>query len=164
LYIITEEPFVYTNGKGVGVTDHNVEPHTLGAKPYYVGVIEIRNDMKLSTINKYLVCITADTRDASDPKIKRRERILTTFSVGQSCLLEIRHNETPEATIDVKANVVRGSQGTEGHDVVLIAVREVDGRTYELGDIVCGQYTFNLSMRNIYQDRVPISGIQYQYE
>jgi hypothetical protein len=87
-----------------------------------------------NTVHIDLVRITADARDASYPEVKRRERILPTFSISQTGLLEIRHDKAAETAIDVKTNIVRDSQGTEGYYVVLVAVWEVDGGAYELGD------------------------------
>jgi len=82
------------------------------------------------------VCITTDTRDASDPKIKWRECIFTTFPISQTGLFEIGHNEAAKTAINVKPNFVRGGQSTKSYYVVLVAVWEVDGGAYELGDII----------------------------
>jgi hypothetical protein len=81
------------------------------------------------------VGITANTCDASDPEVKRRQHVLTTLSISQSGLLEIRHDKAAEATVNVETNVMRGGQGTEGNNVVLVAIWEVDGGAYELTEI-----------------------------
>lgn len=86
--------------------------------------------------NYYLVCITTNTCNASYPKIKWRQHILTTFSISQTSLLEIWYDEAAQAAIDMKTNIVRGGQCAEGHYVVLVAVWEIYGGTYELEDVI----------------------------
>jgi hypothetical protein len=100
--------------------------HTLGAKPYY----ERKNMVDIEIIfiiDIYLVCITTDTCDASDLEVKRCQHIFASFSMSQSSLLEIRQDEAAEAAVDVKANAMRGSQGTESNYVILVAIWEVYG-------------------------------------
>lgn len=80
------------------------------------------------------MCVAANTCNTSYPEIERRNRILPTLTIGKPGLFKVRHDEAAEATVDVKTYIVRVRERTERHDIVLITVREVNGRAYELWD------------------------------
>ena len=69
--------------------------------------------------------VAADTRHAANAEVKRLER-------PQTCLLNERHNERPEAAIDVQSDIVTVCQVTECDDVVGVAVGEVYRRANDL--------------------------------
>jgi hypothetical protein len=68
--------------------------------------MKVKNKSTLNTFDIYLVRITADTRDTSDPKVKRREGVLAPFSISQTGLFEIGHNEAAKTAINVKPDIV----------------------------------------------------------
>src|ERR1700738_4710797 len=109
----------------------------------------VRIEMSFNAMSIYFVRITTDASDASDPKVERRQHILATFSISKSGFFEIRHDKTAEAAVDVKTNVIRGSQGTEGDYVVLVAVWKVYGGAYELKYRLKYEYVLNTGNRNI---------------
>ena len=58
------------------------------------------------------------------PKVERLRRV--------ACCLEEWHDETAQAAIDVKSDVVLGGELAKRYNIVLASVWEIDGRSYEL--------------------------------
>lgn len=73
--------------------------------------------------------ITADARHTLHPKIERRKLVLAILAIRQPGLLEVRHDEAAEATVNVETNLVGGRQLAEGDDIVLIPVRKIHSRS-----------------------------------
>ena len=72
----------------------------------------------------YLVSIATDTCDTLDGKVEGLNR--------EASLLNERHDEATQATIDVQADLVLVREFAECNDVVLAAIGEVDGGANEL--------------------------------
>jgi hypothetical protein len=91
---------------------------SINIEPQYNGV---------GTTKAHLVGIATDARDASDPKIKRRQLVIPSLPDRQPGLLEVRHDEATKAAIDVHTYVVGGSKFTKRDNIVLISVWEIHG-------------------------------------
>lgn len=78
------------------------------------------------------MCVARDACNTLNSKIEWLQLEFTIFTICQSRLLKIRHNETSQATVDVQTDFIGCSQLAKGDNIVLIAVREIDGRPNQL--------------------------------
>lgn len=102
---------------------------TLGANPYYHQVSTPHAHTREKT---NLVGITTDARHPANTKIERCQFVPTIFTICETSLFQKGNDERTETAINVETNVVFRRQCTERDDIVLIAIRKVDRRTYEL--------------------------------
>ena len=76
---------------------------------------------------RHLVCIARDRGYTFNPEVEQFCR--------EPSLLEERHYEATETTIDVEANVVVLGNRSESNNIVHSTIWEVDGGTNDLGRV-----------------------------
>jgi hypothetical protein len=77
--------------------------------------------------SRHLVCIARDSSDTFNSEVEQFCR--------EPSLVEERHYEATETTIDVEANVVLLGNGSESNNVVHSTIWEVDGGTDDLEQV-----------------------------
>ena len=71
--------------------------------------------------------IAAYTRYAANSEIKRTQLVFPSFAIRQPAFLEIRHDKAAQAAVNMQPYVAGGGEFAQGNDVVLVAIREIDG-------------------------------------
>lgn len=72
----------------------------------------------------HLVSVATNAGHTLDPEVERLDR--------EASLFQERHDEAAEAAIHMQAYFVLGGKFSEGDNVVLVPVREVDSRAHNL--------------------------------